>query len=151
MIPLILLIAVTLIAFLILRYLKGKYDFAGSARVGMTAMLIFTAVGHFIFAEGMAMMIPDIFPFKKGIVYFTAFFEIAAAIGLQLPRYRKITAWLLILFFILVLPANIKAAMEQVDYQNASFTGPGLSYLWFRIPLQIVFIAWVYFSSLRNS
>jgi len=49
----------------------------------------------------------------------------------------------LILFFILILPANILAALKKVDYQKGTNDGPGAGYLWFRIPLQIFFIAWV--------
>src|SRR5699024_5030506 len=102
-----------------------------------------------MFAEGMSMMIPDFIPLKKEIVYFTAIAEIVGATGLHIPQFRMITAWLLIIFFILVLPANITASIEQVDYQKATSNGNGLIYLWFRIPLQILFIFWVYFSSIN--
>jgi hypothetical protein len=50
----------------------------------------------------------------------------------------------------LILPANIKEAIDHVDYQNATFEGKGLSYLWFRIPLQLLFIAWTYFSCIAT-
>ena len=30
-------------------------------------------------------------------------------------------------------------------YQNGTYTGNGINYLWFRIPLQIFFILWVYY------
>src|SRR5690606_38325732 len=88
--------------------------------------------------------------FKEETVYLTGVVEIAAAAGLLVPRLRRLTAWLLIVFFILVLPANIYAALEHVDYQNATFDGQGPSYLWFRIPLQLFFIIWIYFSAIRQ-
>ena len=34
----------------------------------MSAMLAFTAIGHFKFAEGMAMMLPEAVPAKKQIL-----------------------------------------------------------------------------------
>ena len=147
--PFILLIAVTILAIGYMKLVYGVYNFSLSARIGLSAMLLFTALGHFLFTEGMAMMIPDFLPFKKELVYFTGLIEIMAAIGLHVPQFRLVTAWLLILFFVLIIPANIKASIEQIDYQNATFEGNGLEYLWFRIPLQILFIGWVYFSSIR--
>ncbi len=143
--PLIVLIAVSIIASFALKLINGIYNIPLSARIGMSVMLLFTAIGHFMFSDGMSMMIPDVISLKKEIVYFTAIVEIAGAIGLHVPQFRTVTAWLLIIFFILILPANIKASIEQIDYQKATFNGKGLIYLWFRIPLQILFILWVYF------
>lgn len=115
----------------------------------MSAMLVFTLIGHFVFVQGMTMMIPGFVPFKKQIVCFTGVFEIAAAIGLLIPKLQIMTAWLLLLFFVLILPANIQAAIKKIDYQKAATDGNGLSYLWFRVPLQILFIAWVYLFAIR--
>lgn len=125
-----------------------QYDLALSARIAMTAMLLFTAIGHFVFPKGMAMMIPVFIPFKLLVVYITGIFEIVASIGLLVPGYKILTGWLLILFFILILPANISAAVKHIDYQKGTTDGNGLNYLWFRIPLQILFIGWVYVSSI---
>ncbi|EPR69936.1 hypothetical protein ADICYQ_1132 [Cyclobacterium qasimii M12-11B] len=132
-----------------MKLVYGTYNVTLSARIGLSAMLLFTALGHFMFTDGMAMMVPDFIPFKKELVYFTGVIEILGAIGLHYPQFQLVTAWLLILFFISIIPANIKASMEQIDYQNATFKGNGLGYLWFRIPLQFLFIGWVYFSSIR--
>ena len=89
-------------------------------------------------------MIPDIIPYKIQVVYLSGIFEIVAATGLLIPPVEKFFAYSLILFFILILPANIKAAIKHVDYQKENFEGRGLNYLWFRVPLQLFFIAWVY-------
>ena len=124
-------------------------DYALSGRIAMSVMLLFTSIAHFVFTKGMAMMLPPFIPFKIEIVYLTGFIEMVAAIGLLIPRLSEVTGWLLIVFFILLLPANIYAASKQIDYEKASFEGKNLNYLWFRIPLQIVFIAWVYFSAIK--
>jgi uncharacterized membrane protein len=71
------------------------------------------------------------------MVYLTGVVEILVAISL------------LICLFILLLPANIYAAIKNVDYQTATYNGPGLSYLWFRVPLQILFIVWAYLSAVE--
>lgn len=147
--PLILLISVFIISLLVFKLIKGNYNTASSARIAMSCMLLFTAIGHFAFNKGMAMMLPNFIPQKNLIVYLTGIIEVAAVIGLLIPGLRFITGWLLIAFFILILPANIYAAIKHIDYQKANFEGSGLNYLWFRIPLQILFIIWTYFSSIK--
>lgn len=123
---------------------------AFSARVAMAMMLAFTAIGHFAFTRGMEKMIPTFIPFKRATVYLTGVFELAAAVGLLTVDYRETTGWLLIIFFIMILPANLFAAMKKIDYQKGTEDGPGLEYLWFRVPLQMLFILWVYFSAISE-
>ena len=115
----------------------------------MSVMLLFTAIGHFAFTQGMTLMMPDFIPFKKELVYITGIIEICAAIGLVFFRIQHVTAWLLIIFFLLILPENINAALKNIDYQTDSNTGHGVSYLWFRVPLQVLFIAWAWFFGIR--
>ena len=95
-------------------------------------------------------MIPDWVSFKTELVYLTGIIEILAAIGLLIPAYQTLTGWSLIIFFIAILPVNINAAIKHIDYQKGTFDGSGANYLWFRVPLQILFIAWVYFSVLHQ-
>lgn len=148
--PLIILLSAFVVSVVISRLIQGRYEFALSGRIAMSVMLVFTAIGHFIFAKGMALMIPELFPFRVQIVHITGIMELGFAIGLVLSNYRSFVAWGLIVFLILVLPANIYATIKQVNYQNASFNGNGLNYLWFRVPLQLFFIAWVYFAALHK-
>lgn len=148
--PLIVLIVVFGLSLLGTKFIRGNFEIALSGRIAMSAMLIFTAIAHFAFTKGMAMMLPDFIPYKSQVIYLTGIIEIAAAIGLFIPALRVITAWLLIVFFILILPANIYAALKQIDYQKGSFDGNGLYYLWFRVPLQILFIIWIYLSTIKG-
>jgi uncharacterized membrane protein len=150
MMPLIVLLAAFFLSLLLLKWIHNQFLLALAGRIAMSVMLFFTAVGHFVFTEGMALMIPSFVPFKQEMVYFTGVVEIAGAVGLLVPRLSTLTAWLLISFFILVLPANIYAALQHVDYQNATVNGQGPDYLWFRIPLQFLFIIWVYLSVIRK-
>lgn len=145
--PEIVLIVVTLITLLVGKLRKGAYDVARAGRTGMAAMLIMTGLGHFMFAKGMAMMFPDFVPGKELIVYLTGLLEFAAAAGIVMDRFKHVTGWLIIAFFVLITPANIYAALHHVDLQKGTYTGPGAEYLWYRIPLQLFFIGWVYFSA----
>jgi uncharacterized membrane protein len=148
--PFILLLSVFAISLLTTRLVRGNFEFAVSGTIGMSAMLLFTAIGHFAFANGMSMMLPEFISFKTEIIFLTGIIEIAAAIGLLIPNFRITTGWLLIAFFILILPANIYAANNHLDYQRGTFDGNGPAYLWFRIPLQILFIAWTYLSAIKR-
>ena len=95
------------------------------------------------------MMLPAFMPFKTAIIYLTGIIEIVAAIGLFIPSIRILTGWLLIIFLILILPANIYAAVHKIDYQKGTFDGNGLIYLWYRVPLQLLFIIWTYFVTIK--
>jgi uncharacterized membrane protein len=148
--PLVVLLSVFAIALITLRILHGDFETALAARIAMSVMLLFTAIAHFSFTKGMIMMMPGFIPFKKELVYLTGIFEILAAIGLILPNLELITAWLLIFFFIILLPANINAAIKHIDYQKGNYNGKGPAYLWFRVPLQLFFIAWIYFAAIKT-
>ena len=129
----------------------NKIDYALAGSIAMACMLIFTAIGHFVFSYGMAAMIPKFIPYKLEIVYITAIMEVSFAITLLFKRYRQLSAWLLIVFLILVLPANIKAAIEHINYETAALNGKGLNYLWIRIPMQLLFICWTYFFCIKKT
>ena len=147
--PFFVLLVVFAISVFAIKLVTRKYDFPLSARIALCAMLSFTAMGHFLYTKGMTMMIPNFIPFKTEVIYFTGVLEILLGICLLIPSVRLYAGWILILFFILLLPANIKASMENLDYQKGTFDGNGLSYLWFRVPLQILFIAWTYLSLIK--
>lgn len=148
--PLIVLLVAFAISLMVLIIIRKKYEFAMAGRIALSAMLLFTSMGHFAFTEGMTMMLPPFIPFKTGIVYFTGIVEILAAIGILIRKTRVFTGWMLIIFFVLILPANIHAAINHIDYQNATTSGNGMAYLWFRVPLQLLFIVWTYLSAVNR-
>ncbi len=125
---------------------KGNI-FAGN--VAMAVMLLFTAIGHFKFKTSMAAMIPLFIPKKVEIVIITGILEILFAIGLSLEITRYYTGIALIIFLLAILPANIYAAKNQINYENLFKAGPGVKYLWFRIPFQFFLIGWVWYFSVR--
>ena len=147
--PLIVLVISFAIALVVSKFALDKFDVALSGRIAMAIMLTFTSVAHFAFTKGMEMMIPPFIPYKKAMVYLTGVIEICAAVGLLIASVRILAGWLLILFFTLLLPANIYAAIKHIDYQKGTFEGNGVNYLWFRVPLQILFILWTYVSAIR--
>lgn len=147
--PLIILFASFTIALVVTKLSLNSFDVPLSGRIAMAIMLVFTSIAHFAFTKGMEMMVPPFVPYKKTMVLLTGIIEFCAAVGLLIANIRILTAWLLILFFILLLPANIYAAIRHVDYQKGTFEGSGVNYLWFRVPLQILFILWTYFFAIK--
>lgn len=148
--PLIVLLLAFAIAVLLSKLLRKNYNVQPSARVALSVMLVFTAIGHFKYTEGMTMMLPEFIPGRRIIIIATGIFEAAAAVALWIPRLTKPVGWLLIAFLICVLPANIYAALHHVDYQAGNYDGPGIEYLWFRVPLQVLLIGWTYFCAIKE-
>lgn len=146
--PLIVLVAVFALV-LGVRYAGGyPYDPRLAGRFAMCAMLVFTSIAHFAFNRGMAMMLPPSVPARKLIVYITGVMEVVLGICLLVPSLQVIAGWSIILFFVLLLPANIYAASNYVNYEKATRDGKGPGYLWLRVPMQLLFIAWVYLAAI---
>jgi uncharacterized membrane protein len=141
--PLLVLLIAAVGTLLTIHYISGGWNYTIAGNVAMAIMLIFTGMGHFFYQEGFVMMLPGFVPAKKTVVLLTGIIEIIFAAGLCIPSTRRLSADLLILFFLMVLPANINAAQKGVNYQAANYEGRGASYLWLRIPMQLFFIAWV--------
>ena len=122
--------------------LRGHFTISMVGRVAMAIMLLFTGVFHFYKTAEMVQMLPSFLPYKTELVYATGIFEILAGVGLIFPQTSPWTSFALIVFFILVLPANIIGALKKVELGGME-NGPG--YLYFRIPLQILVIWWTYY------
>ena len=151
MITLVILLVVFALSLLISKFFKKTpIAVAQAGRLAMGAMLLFTGASHFYLIKGMVLMMPDFLPAKLELVYVTGLLEIILGLGLLFEKTRKLSSLLLILFLVAVLPANGVAALKHVNIQEANFTGPGLSYLGFRIPLQLLFIGWVYVFGFRD-
>ncbi|WP_033562842.1 DoxX family protein [Sphingobacterium sp. SYP-B4668] len=127
----------------------GFWDFLFAGNFGMAVFIIFTGMSHFRFQKGMAMMMPDYFPAKMFFVYFTGVLEIAAGIGLMIPKLRALTAILLIVFFVVVFVANVNSSKKMINIFKADYTGPGMNYLYAqRLPMQLLLIAWTWYFGL---
>jgi uncharacterized membrane protein len=148
--PLVVLIATFAFSCLVFYAIQHDANFILSGRIAMAFMLALTSVAHFAFFDGMVMTMPPYIPFKRFMVYFTGILEIAAGIGLLFISIHYIVAIVLIIFFVLLISSNIYAAQNHINLEKADYSGKGLAYLWVRIPLQLFFIAWVWFFAVLN-
>jgi uncharacterized membrane protein len=148
MAPLIFLLGTFVALYLINRFLLGgrlRISFIG--RASMAVMLTVTAVAHFTNTQQMIDMMPDFMPAKREMIYFTGVCELLAVVGLLWDKTARLASILLIIFFVLVLPANIAGSLKSVQLGGMEY-GPW--YLLFRIPLQIFFIWWVWYFGVRK-
>lgn len=114
-----------------------------SARDALSLMLVFTGVSHFTsMKEDFVRMMPPSIPWPRAMVHFTGVCEIAGAVGLLLPEFRRTAAYALIAFFMAILPANIHAARAGITLRGKPATN-----LWLRIPMQALFIAIAFWAS----
>ena len=111
-------------------------------RLALAIMLLFTGSSHFFKTQEMVQMMPEFLPYRIQLVYLTGTLEMAFAAGLLFPRYSRWTSIALILFFLAILPANIIGSFKRVHLGGME-NGPG--YLYFRIPLQLLFMGWAYY------
>ncbi|TMR96962.1 hypothetical protein [Nonomuraea basaltis] len=141
-------VVVLLVATLVFRLLGvlGVGRFATwrvSAAHGLAVMLVMTGSAHFVPAgvtfmpnhADLVAMVPPFVPLPALMVYLTGVLELAGAAGLVIEGTRRVAGICLALLFVVLLPANIYAAVADVP-----FAGEEASPLWQRVPEQILYI-----------
>jgi uncharacterized membrane protein len=117
-----------------------------SARYALAVMFVFTATAHFNkMKHDLARMIPAYFPRPLLIVYATGVLELLGAAGLVLPEFRRVAGICLIALLVGMFIANVNAAQRGVTLRGKPPTP-----LWLRAPMQILFIALLWWSTRRG-
>ena len=106
--------------------------------LALSLFFINVGVDHFINPDFYLNIMPDYLPFHAEAVYLSGFFEILGGIVVLIPKLRALARWGLISLLIAVFPANIYMAMNPNLFPEFS-----LALLYFRLPLQFLFILWV--------
>jgi uncharacterized membrane protein len=130
----------------LLRPLAGRpWRDAGAA--GVVLFFLFTASGHVIFDQEMTQMLPPWAPLRLQLVWATGILELLIAALVAVPKTRRAGGIIGLSVLVLFFPANIYAAFEHVPFGGHA---DGPAYLWFRTPIQILAIAWVYLFAVRR-
>jgi len=142
----IVLVAATLVARLIgAEWVALLNSWPAATRAGLALMLLLTGSAHFnSMRHDLARMVPPAIPNAMGMVYFTGVCEILGAIGLLVPATRLAATIALIVMFVALLPANIRAALEGMTLRGKPVTP-----LVWRVPMQIVFVALTWWAGTR--
>jgi len=109
----------------------------------LSVFFILAGANHFLNPAPYLSMMPSYLPWPIELIWLSGVAEIMGGIGLIDPRTRVLAAWGLIALLVAVFPANLNVALHGWPGVNLS---PLI--LWLRLPFQLVFIWWVYRSSL---
>ena len=106
---------------------------------GLSVFFVYFGIDHFINPDFYLSIMPPAFPLHAEAVYISGFFEILGGICVLIPSLRKLAGCGLIALLIAVYPANIYMAITPEAFPEMS-----IGLLYFRLPLQFLFIYWAY-------
>jgi uncharacterized membrane protein len=108
----------------------------------------FTLAGalHFIRPRAYEAIMPPYVPHHREAILVSGAAEIAGGLAVLSPRTRKFGRWWLLALLLAVFPANVQMAIhpEQVAERGVAADRIPAFLLWLRLPLQAVFMAWVW-------
>jgi uncharacterized membrane protein len=112
----------------------------GAAR-GLAAFFVIAGALHFIRPREYRAIVPPYVPRRRAAVTISGGAEILGGLSALLPSLRPFTRWWLIALLVAVFPANVHMALHPDRIRGLSIP-PAL--LWARLPVQAVFVAWVW-------
>jgi uncharacterized membrane protein len=113
-------------------------------RLAMAAALLFVGADHWLNPQRYLPMMPPWVPLHLEMVLFTGAAEIAAALGLLVPRLRRAAGFMLALYFVAVFPANIHNALNGLAVEGLP---QAQWYYWLRLAFQPLAIWWALYSA----
>ena len=123
---------------------SAPFRLANVFKLYLTLLFGFFGVyGHILHPQSVVELIPPFFPARTELSYLSGVVEIAFAILIWTP-WARITGWLIIAYLVLVLPFNVYGWTVASNVPSFANTP---AYLWMRVPLQAVFIAFAYFGT----
>ena len=110
-------------------------------RLLLTALMIFAGTLHFLKPEPFIKIVPSYLPNPRILVYVSGVFEILGGLGLLIPSFSSAAAWGLIALYIAVFPANLNMALNGISFGTEPISP---LFLWLRLPLQLLLVAWAW-------
>ena len=108
--------------------------------LALGGLLAFAGVAHFVNPSGFDEIVPHLLPGSGRLwTSVSGAAEIGLAIGVVVPRTRRVAATLTAIFFVLVFPANVQMAVDW-----ATRPAPEFAIALLRLPLQIPLIWWAW-------
>ena len=129
-------------------------------RFVLGGFFIFAGTAHFAMPRVYETMMPPWLPAHAALIAISGLAEIAGGIGVLTTRFRRPAAWGLVALLVAVFPANVHLALDPAAasaFLHATMpaavadavASPRLLMI-LRLPLQILFIVWVWWSCLRR-
>ncbi len=114
------------------------------ALLGLSAWFLLNGLNHFVSTDVYVSIMPLYLLAPLTLVYISGIFEILGGLGVLHPQTRRLAGWGLIALLIAIFPANIEMARRSEEFAETA----SARVLYARLPLQLVFIAWVYLAAL---
>lgn len=111
----------------------------------LVVFFVFAGVNHFRNPEFYLRMMPPYLPWHGALNYASGFFEIVLGLLVLIPKYTRLAGWGLIALLVAVFPANLHMALNPHLFPELP---PAAYYI--RLPFQLVFAAWVYWTTISR-
>ncbi|MDF1880956.1 hypothetical protein JHD50_06505 [Sulfurimonas sp. MAG313] len=111
----------------------------------MILLFLLAGINHFSNPNFYVSIMPPYLPLQSELAYIAGVLEISGAFGLLFAKTRRIAGYSLLALLVLIFPANIHMALHPEYFSHYS---PLTIYL--RLPIQFIFIAWVYWAAIRK-
>lgn len=122
---------------------SGRCDVKQLSIILIAVGFVAAGVLHFVRPGLYVRIIPPFLPYPLALVYISGIAEIVGGIGVLAPSLRPWAGITLVALLIAVFPANLYMALSPVR------AGMGIApvWLWLRLPIQVVLIAWVWWAT----
>lgn len=108
-------------------------------------VMIAAGINHFVNPDFYLKIIPAGLPAPEALVYVSGAAQSLTALGTMFPRTRRGAGWVLIATLVAIYPANIYMAVNPEKFPSI----PQWALL-ARLPLQFLFIYWVWLATLKE-
>ena len=115
------------------------------ARALLGATFIGTGVNHFRIPRTYESIMPDYLPAHRELVLASGVAEVAGGAGVLSERTSRAAGWWLIATLIAVFPANVHMAVHPERYRRIPKWA-----LYVRLPIQGLFVLWVWRVAIRE-
>ena len=112
------------------------------ALLDLSAFFVVAGANHFVNPDFYVAIMPPYVPAHLELVYVSGVFEILGGIGVLVPTIRALAGWGLVLLLVAVFPANLHMALHPELFSDLPTFG-----LYLRLPFQVLFVAWAYWST----
>lgn len=116
-----------------------------AARWALALFFVVAGLNHFRDPALYVAMMPPFLPAPEALNVVSGLAEVLGGLGVLWPRTRRLSGYGLIALLVAVFPANVHVALQG---EMVGVAAPPWA-LWARLPLQVVFIAWVWWCAGR--
>ena len=113
----------------------------------LAVFFVLAGTNHFREPEIYLGMMPSWVPVPAIVNGMVGMAELVGGLGLIFAPTRRLAGWGLIILLVAILPANLHVALlgKMPGYDISPFL------LWLRLPFQVVFIAWVWWTAVMHT